>query len=287
MAEFFIMTMTNRFTGNIASAAMILGSLAGLGLASAPAQAGVFTLAPQKILPPDPPGTPIPGPATFVDQDTEWGAGTPEAIWSTWPNSTTGPTTPPGAPGGRHGTTGVDGYDNPSISHSGGGTFKIEYFGSGNAAITNDFKWNDVSVFGAHNGSTDGAAGSNNFGTLAVGANGTPKFTNPVYVSAVNGVLPFSFMAGSKSIGNGDPYIPGTSHYFATLDGTWGTLSGGAVIHGGPSVTLGLSDSGGNDDDAADFVVRITQVDVPEPSGILGLLAMSGLGLVSKMRKQK
>ena len=268
------MTMTNRFTGNIASAAMILGSLTGLGLASAPAQAGIFSFTQTGTL------------------DSEWGAGTPEAIWSTWPNSTT--TNPPG-PNIAAGetcfhdfTNCVNGYDNPLISHSGGGTFKIEYFGSGNAAITNDFKWNGVSVFGAHNGSTDGAVDNdNNFGTPAVGANGTLTFTNPVYVSAVNGVLPFSFMAGSTTITNGDTYIPGTPHYFATLDGTWGTLSGGAVIHGGPSVTLGLSDSGGSDDDAADYVVRITQVGVPEPSGILGLLAMSGLGLVAKMRKQK
>ena len=263
------MTMTNRFTGNIASAAMILGSLTGLGIAIAPAQAALFTLAPTT--------------GGQVVPDTEWGAGGNEAIWSTWFNSTTGPTTPPGAPPGVHGTTGVDGYDNPLISHSGSGThFKIEYFGSGNALLTNDFKWNGVSLFGAHNGATDGAAEPNNFGTPAVGANGTLPFTNPVHVPIVNGVLPFSFMASSTTIENGDTYIPGTPHYFATINGTLPTTSGG------PSITLGLSDSGGNDDDAADFVVRITQVEkTPESSGILGLLAMSGLGLVAKMRKQK
>ena len=281
--------MTNRFTRNIASGAMILGSLAGLGLASSPAQAAVFTLDPQT--------------GGRVVPDSEWGAPGLEAIWSTWFNSTT--TNPPGpniAAGETclHGFTDcVNGYDNPLISHSGGGThFKIEYFGSGNAAQTNDFLWNGVSVFGAHNGATDGATEPNNFGTLADGSgnlpgNANPTFTNPVYVPIVNGVLPFSFLAGTTpttptTIANGAPYdgTPGSPlngpHYFATIDGTWDTTSGG------PSITLGLSDGGGNDDDAADYVIRITQVEkTPEPSGILGLLAMSGLGLVAKMRKQK
>jgi hypothetical protein len=263
MAEFFIMTMTNRFTGNIASAAMILGSLTGLGLAIAPAQAALFTLAPTT--------------GGQVVPDTEWGAGSNEAIWSTWFNSTTGPTTPPGAPPGVNGTTGVDGYNNPLISHSGSGThFKIEYFGSGNALLTNDFKWNGVSVFGAHNGATDGAVDNdNNFGTLALGG------TAVAYRDIVNGVLPFSFDAGGIGVNNGAAYSGGNQpHYFATINGT-------SATSGGPSITLGLSDRPlASDDDSADYVVRITQVQ-PEPSGILGLLAMSGLGLVAKMRKQK
>jgi hypothetical protein len=253
--------MTNRFTGNIASAAMILGSLTGLGLAIAPAQAGIFSFAP------DADGVATP--------DTEWGEGTPEPIWSTWPNSPTTNSPGPGANPGVHGIQGVDGYDNPLISHLGSGTFKIEYFGSGTAALTNDFLWNGVSVFGAHNGNTDGAANPNNFGTLALGG------TAVAYRDIVNGVLPFSFDAGGIGVNNGAAYSGGNQpHYFATINGT-------SATSGGPSITLGLSDRPlASDDDSADYVVRITQVQ-PEPSGILGLLAMSGLGLVAKMRKQK
>ncbi|ACK64505.1 protein of unknown function DUF1555 [Rippkaea orientalis PCC 8801] len=267
------MLTTNKLTKTFASGTITLGVLAGLGLASTPAQAGIFTFNDQ-----------------FVE-DSEWGAGTPEPIWSTFPDGTGDD--PGTAEGCLHNLTQcVNGYDNPLITHTGGGKFKIEYFGSGNAALTNDFLWDlngdgviasNETVFGPHNGSNDGCSGSGSFAQPCDGnsLSATPTFTNPVYVDAVDGVLPFTFVANGLNIDNGDTYVDGNPHFFATIDGTWATTSGGPVLY------LGLSDRGGNDDDAADYVIRITQVKVPEPGTILGLLAVGGLGFISKKRKQK
>lgn len=80
------------------------------------------------------------------------------------------------------------------------------------------------------------------------------------------------------------------AHYFGTFDGEF-NQGPGTFTTMGEVVYLGLSDEEGADDDSEDFWVRLTVVEqkptkVPEPGTVLGLLAISGLGLGLKRKKQ-
>jgi hypothetical protein len=285
-------TLKNKFTQTLATGAAAIGVLAGVGLVGAPAQAGTFSLTAgpygTPFYPPfgtggTPPGTTLCNNTnTPCIRDTESPAlGSPEPIWRTFPPVFP----PPGSdPVGYHGTPGVDGWDNPAVSHSGStdGYFLIEYFGSGTSTQTNNFFWNGESLFGSSPGII---CDDNNFGSVC------KHTTRPLQ----NGLLPFYFTTNLPSLNNTtyngeQPEIINDdvtgAHYFATLTGSWADATNSNVVY------LGFSDgnggSGTGDDDAADYVIRITSVQqkVPEPGTILGLLAVGGLGVAMKRKKQ-
>jgi hypothetical protein len=243
-----------RFKINLLGAAAS-SVLAVVGLASAPAQAGTFTLTPYVL-------------TTGAEvRDSEWGAGGPEPIWSTFPGGGQSPC--------LHGqATCVQGWDNATVSYSGssGDRFLIEYFGSGTSAQTNNFLWNFESLFGA---------------SPPVNANCANSFAVPcasTTVAAVVGNLPFVFttnLGSNLQVDNGEvPTVLGSgnvegAHYFVTTMGLWSDPTGNAIY-------LGFSDGNGNqdgsDDDAADYVIRISKVPEPGTLALLGL-GLAGLGL--------
>jgi PEP-CTERM motif len=261
----------SKFIQNIAFGSAAIGVLAGVGLAGAPAQAGTFTLGGSN-------GTTLCNNTdTPCIRDTEWGAGGPEPIWSTFAPT---PNNPPGV----HGISGINGWDNPTISFVSdpgfsGARVKVEYFGSGTATKTNDFLWNNKSLLGTNKALTNTP---NNWQAASSASK---------EVTVFDGKLPFAFTTldgSTTTIANGTNYT-GTQdvpHYFATIDGTWDTPEEGEVLY------LGLSDRfGANDDDSADYTVKLTVVEqfksVPEPSSLLGLLAVGGLGAALKRKKQE
>ena len=289
-----------------------IGAISGVGLAASPAQAGNFVfedivdaewcqgLSPDSLCP---------------------GSGsTNSPIWvNTFPEKTN----PSFVEGWENPL--ISFVSDPGYS---GATILVEYFGSGNSADTNLFKMNGImdgiawcspgnqscdDLPPLPDGSSSGfdSADFSNMSYTDVGSQppdwgGLPSFTQQIMVN--DGVLDFSFLAdavlGSGSLEhqvivtnggqypngcepNSPPCTPneptGAPHYFATFDGTLNTTVGEVFY-------MGLSDEAGEDDDAEDFLVRVSvleQKKAPEPGTILGLLAMGGLGLASKRKKQK
>jgi PEP-CTERM motif len=262
LKTFMSFTLTkSKFIQNIVSGTTAIGVIAGVGLASIPAQAGTFTLTNLNV------------------EDTEF-KGQPEAIWQTFPL---------GFPTGTdqsstHGVAGIDGWDNPLVGFT-GGNILVEYFGKGTSTDTNGFTLDSIQWAGGNPvppGYTD------------VKGNEPPDntFGDKLFEETINvgsGTLDFQFLAdltngvADEIVFNGKPYDPNSAdaHYFATIDGTRDTTSGNVVY-------MGLSDGDSpNDDDAADFVIRMTAIDVPEPGTILGLLAVGSLGAALKRKKQE
>ncbi|WP_416336905.1 PEP-CTERM sorting domain-containing protein [Crocosphaera sp. UHCC 0190] len=244
-----------------------ISAISGVGLAISPAQAGVFSLTPQ-----------LPNNSTNPGvRDTE--SGSPgELIWTTFPGFPTG-----AGEGSQHGVNGVNGYDNPTITYDPlpgvSSWFKIEFFGKGTSSQNNQLFWNGQELFAGLNCPNPNSFDSPCASTMVQALDNVPfefRTNLPPMTMVANGDEP--------TIG-GDGNVVG-AHYFATLDGTWATTTGTDMVY------IGFSDGNGgggtSDDDAADFVIKITSIKhVPEPGTVLGLLALGGLGLVSKRKKQK
>jgi hypothetical protein len=145
------------------------------------------------------------------------------------------------------------------------------------AADTNDFFFNGVSVFGAQTGTN---------GTFAAPAGPTVNVVlNP-------GLIDFSFATserGGTSVANGANALV-APRFFVTFPPFLDTTIDGITPSGGMSALIGFDDGGGGpDNDFDDFVVLLTissgSISVPAPASLLLMGAgLLGLGALCRRR---
>lgn len=252
----------------LASSIAAIGVLAGVGLASSPAQAAYLQL--------------TANPSHIGDSPESVGGTTAPEYWNNE----------------------QEGYDNAIIEAIGkpGEKVKIhlDYLGDGTARLRNLFQWNGATLF---DGITPNVCTPPNPNCW-----GGPYTDTASFLVTLDNTgtykLPFQYIAnaGSSPVtvvnGDDDPSI-NNPHYFAVpgdgndasypFDVDQPTLAGGESISNLKLVGLGLSDRPREqtDNDASDSNVKITIRAVPEPTFLLGLLAVGSLGAAIKRKKQQ